>query len=293
MIINFIDRKTGKIQQEDVPAGGMMRFLYGTWAGKASLHTLFKRKFISAWGGKYMNNKKSVNKIQPFIEQYGINLEEFIVPEGGFKHFNDFFYRKIKPQERPINEGIVSPADGRVLAFNQIKDTQEFFIKGNLFNLERFLQNKSLAEKFTGGSMFIVRLAPVDYHRYHFPVSGKALDSIKINGDYFSVSPIALRKNLKIFLENKREHTTINTKEVGDVLFMDIGATMTGSIFQTYIPNTKVEKGDEKGYFAFGGSTVVLLFEPNKIKFSKDLVQNTKNGYETYIKMGETIASPV
>lgn len=293
MVIEFIDRKTGKKKQEDVPAGGMMRFLYGTWAGKASLHTLFKRKFISSWGGNYMNSKKSVKKIDPFIEQYGIDLNEFIVPKNGFKHFNDFFYRKIKPEARPIESGITSPADGRVLAFNKISDTQKFFIKGTEFNLEQFIQNKDLAKKYQGGSMFIVRLAPVDYHRYHFPVDGEATENNKINGDYFSVSPIALRKSLKIFLENKREFCLIKNQQLGDVLFMDVGATMTGSIIQTYTPNTEIKKGDEKGYFAFGGSTVVLLFEPYKIEFSNDLIENTLNGYETYIKMGETIASPI
>lgn len=274
-----------------MPAGNIMRFLYGTWIGKLTLFALFKRKFLSAWGGKFMNSKRSIKKISPFIDEYKINMSEFIVPQKGFKHFNDFFYRKINPKFRPIGRGIVSPADGRVLAFQTLSDSQKFFIKDSPFDLKSFLNNNSLAKKFEGGSMLIVRLAPVDYHRYHFSVDGKVSENFKIKGDYFSVSPIALRKSLNIFLQNKREYVIIENDQIGKVLHMDVGATMTGSIIQTFIPNQEIKKGEEKGYFAFGGSTIVLLFEPSRIKFSQDLIENTSKGFETYIKMGETIGS--
>ncbi|HYQ56234.1 MAG TPA: phosphatidylserine decarboxylase, partial [Draconibacterium sp.] len=143
------------------------------------------------------------------------------------------------------------------------------------------------------GEMAIVRLAPPDYHRFHFPASGTASKSIKINGHYFSVSPLALQKSLEIFCENKREYCTLSTEEYGDILIVDVGATMVGSIIQTYEANTQVKKGDEKGYFAFGGSTLVLLFEKGKITFDADLVENTKKGMETTVKVGENIASAV
>lgn len=290
MSIEYIDRQTGNILNEDTPANGIMNFLYGNNPmGKLSLNSLFKRKFLSSLGGKYMNSKASLKKVKPFIDKYNIEMDHFIVPKNGFKHFNDFFYRKVKTDKRPIQQGVISPADGRVLAFQNIKDTTNFFIKGSQFDLTKFLNNKALASKYNNGSMFIVRLAPVDYHRYHFPVSGKVSDNTKIKGDYYSVSPVALKKSLAIFLQNKREYCTVATEDNGEVLIMDVGATMTGSIIQTHKPNTIIDKGLEKGYFAFGGSTLVLLFEPNTIKFSKDLLTNTKNGYETFLKMGETI----
>ncbi len=289
--ITYINRETGKKEQEAVPAGKTMRFIYGSVLGKLSLWLFFKRKFVSAIGGWYMNSATSKKKIAPFIEEYNMDMTQFIEPKNGFKHFNDFFYRKIKPEKRPIGNGIVSPADGRVLAFNTIHDTQDFFIKGTAFNLSSFLNDETLAAKYNNGSMFIVRLAPVDYHRYHFPITGIVSKNHKINGAYYSVSPIALNKSLKIFCENKREFSIITNEQFGNVLFMDVGATMTGSIIQTHEENSLVYKGNEKGYFAFGGSTIVLLFEQNTIKFSQDIVTNTKNGFETLLKMGETIGT--
>jgi phosphatidylserine decarboxylase len=287
--INFINRQTGKIEIEKVPAGGTLKFLYGSLLGKISLTLLVKRKALSGLAGSYMNNKTSVKKIDPFIKEYGINMADFIIPKKGFKHFNDFFYRKIANTARPIQQGIVSPADGRVFGFKTISDSKKFFIKGSEFNLTSFLQDKELANTFKGGSMVIIRLAPVDYHRYHFPVSGLVSENKKIKGSYYSVSPFALRKSLEIFCQNKREYCTVKTQQNGDVLICDVGATMTGGIIQTYISNTLIEKGSEKGYFAFGGSTLVLLFEKDKVKLSDDLIRNTENGYETYLKMGETI----
>ena len=139
--------------------------------------------------------------------------------------------------------------------------------------------------------MAIIRLAPADYHRYHFPASGIASASVPVKGHYFSVSPLALKGSLKILCENYREFCTLSTADYGDILITDVGATMVGSITQTYKAETEVKKGDEKGYFSFGGSTLVLLFEKDKVVFDKDLILNTKNRFETSVKMGENIAT--
>jgi phosphatidylserine decarboxylase len=147
-----------------------------------------------------------------------------------------------------------------------------------------------LAKKYKDGAMAIVRLAPADYHRFHFPASGKVSASKAINGHYFSVSPLALQRSLKIFCENYREYCILESPTFGDILISDVGATMVGSIIQTYKANSEIEKGDEKGYFAFGGSTLVLLFEKGKADFDADLTSNTKKGFETTIRMGEQIA---
>ncbi len=287
--IQFRDRE-GNMHTEQTPGSGFLRFLYsGSPLGKLGLHLLVKRKFFSVAFGQYMSSKLSISKVQPFIEQYEMDMSPYIVPEGGFQSFNDFFYRKIKPEFRPIGEGMVSPADGRVLAFQDISDAQKFFIKGTEFDLRTFLQDEKLANKYQGGSMLIVRLAPVDYHRYHFPCTGKVSADKVITGYYYSVSPFALRKNLKIFLQNQRAFCTLSSEEFGDVLYADVGATLTGSIINTFTPGTVCAKGSEKGHFAFGGSTVVLLVEKGKIRWSDDLLKHTHEGMETYLKMGETI----
>ncbi len=287
--IEYIDRSSGQKQIEAVPGGSFLKFLYGgNVLGKLSLWVLIKRKLFSTLGGWYMNSKSSEKRIIPFVEQYEIDLNDYHIPQDGFKHFNDFFYRKIKGHCRPVEEGIVSPADGKLLVFPTIQDSHLFFVKGQQFSLSSFLNSDSLADKYANGSMAIIRLAPVDYHRYHFPVSGMAGENKKIKGAYYSVSPLALRKRMRIFCENKREFMEVQSEEYGDVLICDVGATLTGGIIQTYQSGKLVEKGDEKGYFAFGGSTLILLFE-KMIQFSEDLVVNTKNGFETTIKMGEQI----
>ncbi|MGB0915547.1 MAG: archaetidylserine decarboxylase, partial [Crocinitomicaceae bacterium] len=235
-------------------------------------------------------SRASKKRIQNFIIDYKIEMSDYLVTDASeFKHFNDFFYRKINPAKRPIGEGVVSPADGKTLAFQEISDQSKFFIKGSEFDLKRFLGTDELAKKYNGGSMLIIRLAPTDYHRYHFPAKGTASATKILNGHYYSVSPIALQQSLEIFCENKRSISTLTTDSVGDVLISEVGATMVGSILQTYKSNSTVQSGEEKGYFAFGGSTVVLLFEKGKVQLSEDLLTNTKNGMETQVLMGQTI----
>ncbi|MCB0739091.1 MAG: phosphatidylserine decarboxylase [Bacteroidetes bacterium] len=287
--IVYINRQTGQQVIEKVPGGGMLKFLYGSPIGKLTLWALVKRKLFSSLGGGYMNLKRSAKNIEPFIADHGIDIAQFLVPENGYKHFNDFFYRNIKPNARPIGEGIVSPADGKILVFENIKQSRQFFLKGIPFSLGSFLRNQELAKKYEGGSMAIIRLAPADYHRFHFPYQGEVGEVTRIKGAYYSVSPLALRKSLRIFVENKREYCELTHPDIGNCLIIDVGATLTGSIIQTFDPHSTVTKGQEKGYFAFGGSTTVLLFEPNRIEFSEDLIRNTKAGLETTVLMGETV----
>lgn len=289
--IQYIDRKSGEIKTENVPGKGYLNWLYSSKSGELALHALIKRKIVSSIAGRFMNSSLSTTRIACFIKKHHIDINEFEITDiSQFKTFNDFFCRKIKPDARPVRSGLVSAADGRITVFPEIDQLTSFFIKNTEFTLEKFLQNKSLADKYIDGAMAIIRLAPVDYHRFHFPASGVASESTKINGSYFSVSPLALQKSLRIFCENKREYTTLKSAELGDVLIVEIGATMVGSIFQTYTPGN-VKKGQEKGHFAFGGSTVVLLFEKDKISFDSDLLKNTHRGFETLVKMGEQIAS--
>jgi len=291
--IKYIERASGEIKTENIPSKGMLSWLYGSATGKLTLNLLFKRKMVSALGGRYMNTRWSAKRIPEFIQEHQIDLNEYAIAKvDGYKTFNDFFYRKLRAGARPVEEHLVSPADGKILVFPSLKEVDSFFVKGSKFSLQSFLRNDELTKKYAGGSMSIVRLAPPDYHRYHFPASGTASESVKIKGHYYSVSPLALRGSLEIFCENKREYSTLSTADYGDILIMDVGATMVGSIIQTYSPG-QVKKGDEKGYFAFGGSTLVLLFGEGKINFNPDLIENTQKKLETTVKMGETIASPV
>jgi len=212
------------------------------------------------------------------------------VQKQEFNSFNDFFTRKLKNNARPVDTDstiTVSPADGKLLAYADISNS-DFIIKGYRFDVLSFLNNADLAQNYLDGILVIIRLAPPDYHRFHFSISGSVSPITQIDGDYYSVNPLALRKMTEIFCLNKREFTIVTNPLFGDVVMAEVGATMVGSIVQTYTGNF-VNKGEEKGYFKFGGSTVVLLFEKNKIRIDADLLINTLKGYETAIKVGERI----
>lgn len=288
--IKYIDRKTNDIIHENPPGEGLLKFLYHSSLGQLSLNLLVKRKLISALYGRMMSSRNSQKKIQPFIDEYKIDMSEALEATSTFKSFNEFFYRKLKPEARTIGEGLVSPADGKILAFENVSDLHSFFVKGNKFTLKDFLKEDGLAAQYENSSLIIVRLAPTDYHRFHFPYSGTVSKSHKISGRYFSVSPLAITNNFaKVFCENKRTYTILRSKDKGDLLISPVGATMVGSIIDTYQPNTHINKGDEMGYFAFGGSTVVMLVDKHKLKLDDDLLTNTRNGMETSVLMGEKI----
>lgn len=290
MKIQFIDRKTGDTHIETPPGETFLKLLYNNPFGKLALLPLVKRKFLSSWYGKLMTKPNSINKIKGFVKELNINMEEAEKSIEDFTSFNDFFYRKLKTSARPIEEGFVSPGDGKMLAFENIGDVHKFFIKGRNFTLEEFLGDKELAKEHQQSSLIILRLAPNDYHRYHFPYTGTPSEMTKIKGDYFSVSPYALASNFtKVFCENKREYCILSTKEKGNIIIAPVGATMVGSIIKTYQSNIEIQKGNEMGYFAFGGSTIVLLINKNKLNIDKDILKNTKNHIETFVKMGEQI----
>ena len=288
--IKYIDRETGLVEIENVYGEKWLDWLYHNPVGEATLWTIAKRKIVTSLYGNQMEKSTSADKIMPFVKEYDVDLS--IAQKQNFTSFNDFFVRKLKPEARPIvpdSLAVASPADGKILAYENIKNS-DFYIKGFQFNVESFLDNPTLAGKYKDGSMIVFRLAPPDYHRYHFPVSGiTASSNIKIKGDYYSVNPLALRKKAEIFWLNKREYGVIKSPAFGNVAMVEVGATMVGSMIQTYT-NISMKKGEEKGYFKFGGSTVVLLFENNKINIDADLLTNTANGLETTIKMGDQIA---
>ncbi len=286
--IKYIDRTTGKVKIEKVPGEFWLSWLYNNPAGKLSLNVLVKRKALSNWYGKQMDSPKSADKIHSFAKDYNIDLS--IAKKQEFNSFNDFFYRKLKPSTRPINNDssvLISPADGKILAYSNI-DNQDFMIKSYRFKLADYLQNNRLAKKFKGGSLLIIRLCPADYHRYHFPLSGTVTKTTNIDGNYYSVSPIAIKSKIEIFCMNKRSYTEFYNKYFENIIISEVGATMVGSIIQTYNTNV-VKKGDEKGYFKFGGSTVVLIFKKGKLKIDTDIINNTNKGLETEIRMGEKI----
>jgi phosphatidylserine decarboxylase len=183
----------------------------------------------------------------------------------------------------------VLPADGRHLVFPDVDRADGFHVKGEKFTLAELLGDRDLAAEFAGGAMLISRLAPVDYHRFHFPVSGNAGESRLIDGWLYSVHPIALRRNLRFLVENRRMVTLVKSAAFGTVAMIEIGATCVGRIGQTFIPGRNVSRGEEKGMFAFGGSCVITLFARDRIQLDTDLIEQSTQYRETYAKMGDRL----
>ncbi len=291
MAIKFINRATNKIEIERPPGEEILKFLYGNPVGEKLVLPIAKQKFMSKWYGKKMDSPGSKKRIVPFVKSLNIDMTEAKKTIKEFESFNDFFYRELKPEVRTIENGLVSPGDGRILAFKNVSDVNTFFVKGQKFTLKDFLQNDILSEKHANSSMAILRLAPNDYHRYHFPYDGIPSQPEKMEGVYYSVSPISLKKRFtKVFTANKKEICKLKTTERGEILIIPVAATMVGSLNSTFQPDSWVKKGDEMGYFAFGGSTIVLLFNSNSFELDSDLIENTNNQLETFVKMGEKIA---
>ena len=288
--ITYLNRYTGELETEQVYGEGFLKWAYGNPLGKIALHGFIKRPFFSKWYGKRMNHPKTREKVAPFIRDYSMDANDFLDSPDSYEHFNAFFYRKLKKDARPIADtDIVFPADGRHLGFEQAEDVSGVFVKGQKWDLLKLIGNNDLYEEFKGGSLVLSRLCPVDYHRYHFPMAGIAGKTELINGPLFSVSPIALRNNLNYMWENKRTRTVLKTPNHGKVLIMEIGATCVGSIHQSYKADTKITKAQEKGYFAFGGSSIITIFQKDQVTLDKDLLENSVKQQELYAKMGDSM----
>ncbi|MBG7607285.1 MAG: phosphatidylserine decarboxylase [Verrucomicrobia bacterium] len=289
--IKYFNRHTQESENEQVYGESFLRWVYRTPLGKLSLHALVKRAGFSKWYGRRMSTPASTSRIKPFIELYGLDPAEFADDPSSFKSFNEFFYRKLKPTARPIAPSpVVFPADGRHLGFPDISAIDSFFVKGQTFDLPALLGDAALAEKYAKGSLVLSRLCPVDYHRYHFPAAGIPSETKTIPGPLFSVSPIALAQNLSYLWTNKRTICHLETENFGTILILEIGATCVGSIHQTYTPGKPVVKAQEKGYFAFGGSSTITIFEPGKVTLAADLMEHSAKQTELYARIGSEMA---
>jgi phosphatidylserine decarboxylase len=293
--IRFFNRHTNAFETEQVYGEGFLRWTYGHPLGAIALGSLVKRRFFSSWYGRRMSTRQSASRIAPFISDYHLDPADFADPPESFRSFNEFFYRKLRPEARPIDgdpSSVVFPADGRHLGFERASAIEGVFVKGQNFDLPALLGDADLAARYADGCLVLSRLCPVDYHRFHFPAHGTPGETRTINGPLYSVSPIALRKRLAYLWTNKRTITRFQTNRLGTILLLEIGATCVGTIHQTFTPGQAVEKGAEKGYFAFGGSSTIILFEPGAVKLATDLRDLSSRQTELYAKIGSIMATP-
>jgi phosphatidylserine decarboxylase len=288
--ILYYDRYDRTTKAEKVFGERWLRLAYDNPVGRFAVWLFVRRRLFSWYYGRKMNRRGSDMLIFKFVTDYDIDVTEFAKSAFDFKTFNEFFHRALKPECRPIAQGLgiaVLPADGRHLAFPDVDRAEGFYVKGAKFTLGELLGDEELAARFSGGSMLISRLCPSDYHRFHFPVSGIPSEPRLIRGSLYSVSPIALRRNIRYLVDNKRFVTLIEAPDFGTMAIVEVGATNVGSIVQSYLPGRPVVKGEEKGMFAFGGSCVITLFRNSRIMFDADIVAQSASCIETYGRMGD------
>jgi phosphatidylserine decarboxylase len=237
----------------------------------------------------------SASKIPEFVKRYEIQMPDF--EDRTYSNFNEFFIRKFKPGKRPFsgsNREFAAGAEARYLVFNSLKLDQRFSVKGIEINLGELLGDEGLAQTFEGGSLILARLCPVDYHRFHFPFRGLLTRHYRVAGTFHSVNPVAIETTPRVFLENERQVAVLEHPLMGKTAMIEVGALGVGKIIQSsYSRQTplplKFEMGQEKGYFLFGGSTVIWLVEKDKIKLSEDLVANSAQGLETWVPLGQKL----
>lgn len=246
--------------------------------------------------GRKYDDPNSASQIPGFINFHQLDMSEVLVPTHEFKNFNEFFYRKLKPDARPCSAPdnphiVVSPADCRSVVFNRLDEAQRIWVKGREFSVERLLGEAypQDAKRYHGGALGIMRLAPQDYHRFHIPVDGIMGEPKLIEGEYYTVNPMAIRSALDVYGENVRYVVPIDSEVHGRVMVICVGAMMVGSTVITRKTGERVRRAEELGYFKFGGSTLLLLFEPGVVHFDHDMVNNSNTALETLIRVGMSI----
>jgi phosphatidylserine decarboxylase len=282
------NRRIGRLEREVSANVSGLSFLYGSLAGKI-LNPFMARHFVSSTYGKYVKSRRSRNKIKSFVQQYRIDLTEVKRPLESFSSLNSFFIRELKPTARPVDKEsshLISPADARLLVFN-LSDQNALPVKGYWVSLGDFVADNKLSKDYADGWCFVYRLAPCDYHRFCYVDDGRQDAVHRIKGVLHSVNPIALSSMNALMARNYRELTIMHTVNFGRILHFEVGALMVGRVILHNRHVTSFLKGEEKGWFEFGGSTIIQLFSKEAITPDKDIVEQSAKGVETLIRMGE------
>lgn len=283
--MKYIER-SGKIAGDDSFQDRILKKMYSTIPGRFLMGILVA-PVVSEIGGAFLNTRISKVFIKPFIRSNNIDMSKY--EKQKFDSYNDFFIRQIKKSERPVDmrsNVLISPCDSKLSVY-KIDENRQVFIKNTFYTVKSLLRSGGLAKKYQGGYVMVFRLSVDDYHRYCYVDGGTKSDNKFIKGVLHSVNPVA-NDIRPIYKENSREYSILNSDNFGDILMMEVGALFVGKIVN-YHKARRVEKGHEKGRFEFGGSTVVLIFEKDRVIVDQDILDNTENGYETSVSMGEKI----
>jgi len=289
--IQLYNRKSKTVEEEIVFEKQFIDFFYGNKFGLFLTDLILKKAFVSKILGMRENLSSSKKRIKPFIEKYKINTDEILEPLESFKTFNEFFTRKLIPSAREVDMNkniLISPADARLLAYKIEKNTV-IPVKGLRFTLNELIGDESVSKNYNKGTCLVFRLAPVDYHRFIYIDNGTHEEIKQLGKDFHSVNPLALKNKFPVFQKNYREYCVLKTANFGDVIHVDVGALGVGKIIQNNREKSSFLKGEEKGYFEFGASTIILIFKPSMVRMDKDIIDFSKKGIETIVKCGSSI----
>ena len=281
------DRSINKLYEENIPKS--LSFFYNNFIGRIILKILITKP-ISRLAGIYMDSKLSKLKIRKFIKKNNIDMSEY--QKENYMSFNDFFIRTIKVSKRKKDKNkfnFISPADSRLSVYKIDKNTK-FKIKNSIYTVSELIKDKELAKEYKNGYCLVFRLSVDDYHHYSFTDDGILISQKEINGVLHTVNPIASKK-YKVYSENNRVVSVLSTRNFGKIVYVEVGALMVGKIKNKIV--NKFKKCDEKGYFCFGGSTVVILVKQNIIELDEDILKYSKKDIEVKVKMYEKIGKKV
>ncbi|MBO4883466.1 MAG: phosphatidylserine decarboxylase [Lachnospiraceae bacterium] len=284
--MKIYDRRTKEYEEIAQYGQGALNFLYGNFFGRVLLRLAVSPSVSRLYG--YINSKKSsVKRIPGFISSYNINMDDY--EDREYTSFNDFFARKLRPGARPIDEDpkrLISPADSKLLVYT-IEDDLRIEIKGRTYSLPELLSGSEELSKYSGGLVLVYRLCVDDFHRYGFPDNGKLISQKTIRGKFHTVSPVS--KDYKIYKENHRVVSFLSTEHFGEVIHIEVGAMLIGKIVNRDVK--EFSKGEEKGYFEPGGSTIIEIFEKDSVRIDEDILTHSRDHIETKVKFGEGVGT--
>lgn len=282
------DRNTQTLMPQKTVADGWMKWIYETQPGRMALGALVKRKAVSSLYGWYCKRRASAKMAQKLIDQYEIDVTPFATP---FRTYRDFFTRRLPYVPMPKQPEVLGAwAEGYASAWQNIDPRCLIQVKGMEYDLADLLCDGALAEKYAGGTMIRIRLAPQHYHHFHWFDGGVVQQVRDIKGQYYSVHPLALGRIAALYCQNKRRAVQVKTDQFGSVLLVEVGATMIGSILNPFSEGSAVKRGEDGGYFAPGGSMILGLFEKDAIQADEDLLCQTQAGRECIVHLGERLA---
>jgi phosphatidylserine decarboxylase len=288
----YIDRRSGEHRKDPIYRYGLLDWMYNSRAGWFLTRFVLSRRFVSWLYGWANRRPASARHIPEFVRTMGIDMDESLRPVESFTSLHDLVGRQIDLSRRPLHPDsrvCVAPADGRVRGYQSIHAGTCFELKGCSFSLESFLRDAAAARQYDGGAMVISRLYLSDYHHFHFPADGVAQATRSIRGRYYATTPYARGRAVPFFTENHRQSTMLDSDYFGRIAMVEVGAFVFGSIRQQFSAGARVKRGEAKGMFELGASVVVLLFEAGTIRLDADLCAATRDNWETYVRLGESI----